>query len=79
VNAKWEYERAKGQQQRLDFSVTRHNQLNELAKKWYERQKEFVTLRKSRLKIGAPIDGKVKLLVEEGSFAKYGNIIVEVG
>jgi multidrug resistance efflux pump len=79
AQSKWKNERAKGQQQRLEFLVARHNQLNELAAKWYERQKEFVAVRKGHLKIAAPANGKVKLLVEEGSFAKYGNIIAEVG
>jgi multidrug resistance efflux pump len=76
--ARWEHTRAEGQQQRLEFSISRYIQLNDLAKKWNMDQRAFVALRKARLKVLAPITGKVSVFVAEGSYAKYGNVIMEV-
>lgn len=79
AQAKLDQGKAETQQKQLEFAISRFNQLNELAKKWYEDQKAFVAKRKSLLTVTAPIDGKVTLLVGTGSYAKHGNSIAKIG
>jgi multidrug resistance efflux pump len=78
AQAKLDQAKAETQQKQLEFAITRFNQLNELAKKWYEDQKAFLAKRKSLLTVTAPIDGKVTLLAGVGSYAKHGNAIAEI-
>lgn len=78
AQAEWEHGRAEAQQKELEFAVARHNQLNDIAKNWNDDQQAYIAKRKSHLTVLSPIDGNVKLLIGEGSFAKHGNVILEI-
>lgn len=78
TQARMEQTRAELQQKQLNSSVTRHAQMDALAKKLSQDELDFLSARKDRLKIAAPIDGHVKLLVAEGGFAKRGTFLMEI-
>jgi multidrug resistance efflux pump len=77
--AQYELERAKDQQAQVEFAIARHTQTDALAKKLSETHLSFISKKKERLKLVAPRDGHVKLLVAEGSFAELGSVLMEIG
>jgi multidrug resistance efflux pump len=78
TQAQLEQSRAEAQQKQLEFSITRHNQADALAKQQSEDLKSYIARKKERLKVVASKDGHVKLLVAEGSFAELGSVLLEV-
>jgi multidrug resistance efflux pump len=76
--AQFEEKRASYQQKQVEFAIARHSKTNALAKELSENHLTFVSKRKERLTIVAPRDGRVKLLVAEGSFAELGSVLIEI-
>ena len=74
-----EVTKAEAQQKQLEYAVTRHAETSALVKKMNNDQLEFIAKRKGRLSIAAPSTGQIKLRVAEGSFAKRGSVLMEIG
>ena len=70
VQAQFEQQRAAYQQAQVEFGITRNTQTNALAKELSESHLAFIFQRKDRLNVVAPTDGRVNLLVAEGSVAE---------
>jgi multidrug resistance efflux pump len=73
-----ELDRAKKQQEQLKYVIERHTEIDAKAKEFFEEEEAFISKRRMRLTIVAPVDGEAKFLVAKGSFAKRGTVLVRI-
>jgi multidrug resistance efflux pump len=76
--AKLALTRAQAQAKQLEYAATRHQQIDRFAKALSDSEKQFILDKKKRLGIVAPSDGKLRLLVAEGSFAELGSVLLRL-
>jgi multidrug efflux pump subunit AcrA (membrane-fusion protein) len=76
--AQMDSEKAKSQQQKLEFSISNWLATNDLVKAHMEFERTYIEAKKARMQIAAPIAGKVALQVAVGSFVKRGHVILTI-
>lgn len=71
-------QKAKAQQQKLEYSIANWLATNDLVKAHMEFEQRYIEAKKARMQISAPIAGKVALQAAVGSFVKRGNVILTI-
>jgi multidrug efflux pump subunit AcrA (membrane-fusion protein) len=73
-----QHKKAVAQQKQLEFAVKRHEAVNKIAQQVSAFQMKQIQDTRNRMRIAAPIDGKVTLLVGKGSFAELGSVLLRI-
>lgn len=72
-------DRATAQQSQLQFAISRHSQVDVIAKQMDDNRLALLAKQKNQLSIMSPVAGTVHLHVGTGSFAELGSVLLEIG
>jgi pyruvate/2-oxoglutarate dehydrogenase complex dihydrolipoamide acyltransferase (E2) component len=72
------YEKTLQHKKELEYSINRYLKIDRLGEEANRGYSEYLAKRKSRMKLLAPVAGKVRLMVGQNSFAAVGTILLKL-